>query len=228
MRRSRENQRQSERFERGVPNWTRLAYLHTGPRRVNGRNQRPDTRRQPTALPNPLKPLASIGASTHDGLGRAGPARDPAGRRQTAGTTAHRRDRPAHRFHLPNQRTAGRRGSDLIGRPLPLDQRRAKLGVRMAAPGSLPVPGRVVWVAHPGRRRRGHAEHARDRRVVLAPRQPQHHRGLSLARHPRGHPGPSPSPLSSSPSLPAEVDRFRVVRPAAEGNAAPPDFPCAT
>ena len=85
MRRSRENQRQSERLERAAPNWTRLAFLHTGPRRVNGRNQRPDTRRQPTASPNHLKPLASIGASTHDRqpdlrqpVGRALPARNRA------------------------------------------------------------------------------------------------------------------------------------------------------
>jgi hypothetical protein len=49
MRRSRENQRQSERFERAAPNWIRLAYLHTGLRRVNSRIERPDTGRQPTA-----------------------------------------------------------------------------------------------------------------------------------------------------------------------------------
>ncbi len=67
MRRERENQRQSERLERETPTWTRSADFHTGPRQVNGRITRPDTRKRLTTLPTPSeKPLASNGASTHD------------------------------------------------------------------------------------------------------------------------------------------------------------------
>ncbi len=55
MRRGRENQRVSERFERATPIWTRSAYFHTGPRRVNGRTMRPDTRTSLTTCSNPKK-----------------------------------------------------------------------------------------------------------------------------------------------------------------------------
>jgi hypothetical protein len=66
MRRDRENQRQSERLERATPIWTRSADLHTGPRRVNSRIMRPDTRQHLTSRQTFRKPLASFGASTHD------------------------------------------------------------------------------------------------------------------------------------------------------------------
>src|SRR5271157_4592841 len=68
MRRGRENQSQSERFERATPIWTRSSDFHTGPRRVSCRTMRPDTRKRLTTCVNPKKPLASTGASTHDRL----------------------------------------------------------------------------------------------------------------------------------------------------------------
>ena len=62
MRRDRENQRQSERLERATPIWTRSADFHTGPRQVNGRITRPDTRKRLTTCLNPAKnPLRPTG-----------------------------------------------------------------------------------------------------------------------------------------------------------------------
>ena len=55
MRRGRENQCVSERFERATPIWTRSSYFHTGPRRVNCRTMRPDTRKRLTTCRNPKK-----------------------------------------------------------------------------------------------------------------------------------------------------------------------------
>jgi hypothetical protein len=40
--------------------------FHTGPRRVNCRTMRPNTRKRLTTCANPKKALASTGASTHD------------------------------------------------------------------------------------------------------------------------------------------------------------------
>ncbi len=66
MRRGRENQCVSERFERATPIWTRSSSFHTGPRRVNCRTMRPDTRKRLTTCSSLKKALASNGASTHE------------------------------------------------------------------------------------------------------------------------------------------------------------------
>ena len=66
MRRGRENQFWTERFERAVVKWTRSANSHTGPRHVNGRSSRPDTCQHPTTRRAVQKILlAPTGASTH-------------------------------------------------------------------------------------------------------------------------------------------------------------------
>ena len=73
MSRDRENQCQSERLERVTPNWTQSADFHTGPRQMDGRITRPDTRKRLTTLPAPAKnPLRPTGRPhTIDTLGSA-------------------------------------------------------------------------------------------------------------------------------------------------------------
>lgn len=69
MRRGRENQCVSERSERATRIWTRSSSFHTGPRRVNCRTMRPDTRKRLTTCSSLKKALASNGASTHEAQG---------------------------------------------------------------------------------------------------------------------------------------------------------------
>ena len=53
MRRGRENQSAPKRLERADPIWARSSDFHTGPRRVNCRIMRPDTRKRLTTCPIP-------------------------------------------------------------------------------------------------------------------------------------------------------------------------------
>jgi hypothetical protein len=75
-RRDRKNQECPKRLERANPTWIRSANSHTGPRRVNGRSLRPDTRKHLDYAHHPFlrfflhrwgRPHTDIGSEAHSG-----------------------------------------------------------------------------------------------------------------------------------------------------------------